>query len=54
MSTQKFETFINELKELCQKHQLQIATGEYDPIQIWPLKTGEPELWASGVEDHTE
>jgi hypothetical protein len=33
-----YDLFIAELRALCVKHGVQLATSGYDSIEVWPLK----------------
>lgn len=33
--TYKYEKFLVELKELCNKHDVSLSTSMYDSIQVW-------------------
>ena len=52
--SKKFDDFMEELKTLCIKHKVIIASSGYDPILIWDMGAlDEPVISASSVQDMT-
>jgi hypothetical protein len=49
----RVRAFLEEIEEVCRKHQLQLATSQYDGIDVWNLKDGETPIYSAGIEDKT-
>ena len=43
--------FVKEIESVCIKHGIQLSVSDYDSFQIWPLKYGDPCLYAPLIED---
>lgn len=49
----KGEMFIEEWKELCEKHEVQVSVSGYNSIVLHDLKAGEDYIYCGGIEDET-
>lgn len=51
--SQKAQSFLIALTQLCTTHDVQISVSGYDGIQIWNLSEGDEPIHANGIEDKT-
>lgn len=50
----KAMAFLRELGDLCEKHQVTLATSGYDGLQVWDMREPSEVLYCAGVEDMTK
>lgn len=54
MATDKYGAFVAELKLLCLRHDVLLATEGYDSLQVWDLKQGDDPLYGGEPDDRTK
>lgn len=50
----KAQDFLRELRELCTKHQVTLATSGYDGLQIYDMERHDEYFCSAGVDDCTD
>ena len=46
--------FIADLEQFLRERNIQLATSDYDSLQIWDLKPGENPIHSNGIEDRRD
>lgn len=52
--TEKCERFLNELIQLCQRHNVVLSVSGYDAIQVWDDDGASEYIHSNGIEDKTK